>query len=100
MTREYFRMECDCQVYEENMLYIDSGFELSVKHGFITDDFIIFKYCPWCGKKLVKIIVPDGMSLREAQRCSYRLHMHLPLPTEIWKYYFEMGVHEWKPMKK
>jgi hypothetical protein len=83
-------------MYEENILYIDSGCELLYKHGFRSDNFIIFKYCPWCGKKLVKITTPSDMSLREAQRCSYKLHMHMPLPQEIWKYYFRQGVKEWK----
>jgi hypothetical protein len=98
MAREYFRMECDCQVYEENTLYIDSCWELGVRHGFITDDFIIFKYCPWCGKKLEKVPIPKDMSLHEAQRCSYRLHMHMPLPNSTWGYYFDMGINEWKPI--
>lgn len=88
IPREWFRMECDCAIYEENMLYIDSSWELAMKHGFRTDEFIVFKYCPWCGKKLIKVPVPVNMLLREAQRCSYNLHKHMPLPIESWKYFF------------
>lgn len=88
IPKEYFIMECDCAMYEENTLLIDSGIELLYKHGFKTDDFIIFKYCPWCGKKLVKILIPANMTQHEAQKYSYRLHCYLPLPTTAWEYFF------------
>ncbi len=89
MTREYFRMECDCNMYEEGMLILDSGVELLWKHGFKTDDFIIFKYCPWCGKKLIKVPIPVTMSHREAQKRSYKLHMHMPADNSFWKIFFD-----------
>jgi hypothetical protein len=79
-------------MYEENMLYFDTCYEIILEHGFKTDDFIIFKYCPWCGKKLVKIPLSNTMSLHETQKRSYLLHSYMPLPVEMWNYFFMESV--------
>lgn len=44
---------CDCEDFEKNMKEINACCDISWNHGLgLSEDFVIFKYCPWCGKEL------------------------------------------------
>ncbi len=50
-----FKMECDCENYIKSMKELDSAQAIAWVHGWrYNGEF--FKYCPWCGKELKKVI--------------------------------------------
>lgn len=46
--------ECDCDEFSPNMAIILSGVNLLSTTHIYTKDLKEFKYCPYCGKKLIK----------------------------------------------
>ena len=45
-------MTCTCKDWLKNIDKLNAPWMLSLVHGCIGYDGRIFKYCPWCGKKL------------------------------------------------
>lgn len=60
-----YRMECDCCDYSEQVKQIDSCIELAWVHNYKLN-IIPFIYCPWCGKKLKKIIIEEVIPIRDS----------------------------------
>ena len=48
-------VKCNCQDWKENINKVNAGFGLSAIHGLGGYQGKVFKYCPWCGKKLMGI---------------------------------------------
>lgn len=46
-------LHCDCDDWEKGLEPIMGVTLFAQKHG-LTFDFLVFRYCPWCGKRLVK----------------------------------------------
>lgn len=54
MVTKLVKVFCDCKDWEEGMRQLE-GFTMLAHHKGIPYTAKIFKWCPWCGKRLDKI---------------------------------------------
>lgn len=47
-------MKCNCKDWEKYIPHLEGAISLAWVHGMWGADFRSFKYCPYCGKKLIK----------------------------------------------
>jgi hypothetical protein len=46
---------CCCKDFYANMHELDCAVDIAYFHSFsLSNEFIHFRYCPWCGRKLKK----------------------------------------------
>ncbi|MFO8019112.1 MAG: hypothetical protein R6U96_10785 [Promethearchaeia archaeon] len=51
------KLKCECEKWEQNITKINQGLFLSFTHGQEDErqKFVPFRFCPWCGKKLIRV---------------------------------------------
>lgn len=55
---KYYTMICKCEDYKNGIKEIEGSLEWAFAHGREYKGGV-FKYCPWCGKKLKRIDLDD-----------------------------------------
>ena len=48
------KVTCNCLNWKTFIPQVDGAISLAWTHGMWSENFKPFKYCPYCGKKLVK----------------------------------------------
>jgi len=52
---------CSCDEFKKNMPRIDGAVSNAWIHGYeLGKEFVYFRYCPWCSKKMVDEFVGDS----------------------------------------
>ncbi len=43
---------CECQDWKDNVIHINAALDSARIHGMgLPNEYIYWRYCPWCGKK-------------------------------------------------
>jgi len=56
---KYVKLQCDCEDWEEGIQQIYYDRQMALIHGSPEFHGKFFVYCPWCGKKLERIVLED-----------------------------------------
>jgi len=53
------RFKCTCQKWKQHIPRLESLVMIGFVHGMTVEHGVVFKFCPWCGKKLKEVKVKD-----------------------------------------